>query len=475
MTGVSGVFGIQEKPSIHLTRPSANSSISLGNATTIACTNIGAASCSEVFLSIQDAESNVEIASFGSVLNTGQFVWVPSSTLPLGPKCVVLKYSPPTRAGNVTLPRPVFHVEPSNSSSLAILSPSLDDMLEVGKMTRIVWTSPATRVHVSLYLLRSSFRQLIHHGLDENFFDWTVDAAVSAGFVVEIDGETSDVFFIAAPEPFVRIVSLLNGQDGALWARGQNATVVVESSDPSDTLRLEIRDQQGTLIFVVVEDAPASGVIETPVPFSVPPPEFSSCFMTAISNTYPGVHSTFPTPFSIVSQSHNDLMSSIASSLMLLGPVESAALIPGSHVNITWVGVLISSVAIVLFDMASGEEGVVGNVTNTGVFEWTVPLVCGEYALSLVGDGRLRTPRVRVRVVKGEGISQLTMTSDLPSVISVGDLVRVNYESSGDIGALVVELYNKAGFLMRITDNAPTNGSFSFNLENVTVFDSPSF
>ena len=483
MTGISSMFAIQEKPAVVLTLPVEDAVVRQGEATTIAWTNVGGAALSEIFLSIQDAESLLE-TSLGTPPNTGEFVWVPSSTLPSGLFRIVLQYSPPTRAGNVTILGPVFQLQPSENETIAFLSPSGNNILEVGKTHRIVWTSPACLVSAALYLVQpwNNFRKLLTEGVDENAFDWKVDH-IGTGFQLEVydataDGRrvmnaTSEPFSISAPQPFVRITEILDGQDGALWVRGRNATVVVEASDPSDTLRLEIRDQHGALIYVVMTGAqPASGFLQIPIPFTVPPPDFSACFLVAFSNTYPGVSHTFPTPFSIVSQGHNDLPGA-RSSLQLIEPVDNAALIPGSNVNITWEGVMISSVTILLFHNASGKTTVVATVANTGVFEWTVPLVLGEYTLTLTakGNDRVRTTPYIIRVVKGDESKRpsLAVVADLPPTISVGDGVNVQYASSGDVGKVTVELWSDAGLLSQITDNAPTNGSYRFGFEYVGI------
>jgi hypothetical protein len=176
------------------------------------------------------------------------------------------------------------------------------------------------------------------------------------------------------------------------------------------------------------------------------------------------VSHTFPTPFSIVSQGHNDAKT-VPSSLQIIKPVGNAELIPGSNVNITWEGVLISSVTILLSNKTSGlgETTVVASVANTGFFEWTVPLVLGEYTLSLVGDDRVRTPPIDVRIKSEESNRpSLAVVADLPAIISVGDVVNVEYASSGDVGRVTVELWSDAGFLLQITDSAPTNGSYRF-------------
>lgn len=161
-----------------------------------------------------------------------------------------------------------------------------------------------------------------------------------------------------------------------------NATVLVETSDISNThtLTLHVQDQQGKVTFVVTNDAPASGPISIPIPFTTPPPDFSSCFLVASSNKYPGVSHTFPYPFSIFSQGHNDLPA-VPSSLQMTHPSNNSVLIPGSRVNITWAGVLVSSVTILLSDH-TGETTPLATVESTGFFEWTVPTTPTDYTIS---------------------------------------------------------------------------------------------
>ncbi len=48
-------------------------------------------------------------------------------------------------------------------------------------------------------------------------------------------------------------------------------------------------------------------VDEPSVYMQVPPPDCFSCFLVAVSNLYPGVYYTFPTPFSIGSHEYSDL------------------------------------------------------------------------------------------------------------------------------------------------------------------------
>lgn len=188
-----------------------------------------------IVLSIVDAQSDVEIVSLGSQPNAGEYTWVASSTLSAGLVCVMLKYSPPTQ-GNVTIRGPPFYLQESASEvPMSFLSPAEGDMLQVGTSHHIAWTSPASakKVNATLYVVQpwTGLRVLLFKGVDENAFDWT-PGLYGTGFQLELYDATSKPFSISPPQPFVKITSIFDGQDGALWARGRNATVFVETSDP---------------------------------------------------------------------------------------------------------------------------------------------------------------------------------------------------------------------------------------------------
>ena len=78
------------------------------------------------------------------------------------------------------------------------------------------------------------------------------------------------------------------GQLGSIWTRGQRATIYFVSIDPLDVITFEIHDQDGNVVHTIATDAPASaGNYTLQVPYQAPPSDCYSCFLVAISNTYP--------------------------------------------------------------------------------------------------------------------------------------------------------------------------------------------
>jgi len=477
--GKSDVFTIQEQPELALITPVEDAVVFKGEVTIIKWVIIGNAGLSDVDIFIVDEETDDIVVSLGSHPNTGQFTWVPSSSLPAIRVRVMLEYSPPTD-DHVTIHSAPFDLhEPISDNAMTFVSPSDGDILEQGVPYRITWTSPATLVNTNLYLTQpwTDFRQLIMKNVDENAFDWTPELS-GTGFQLELydqtaDGKiimnaTSSAFSISAPRPFVKITDIFEGQNGAVWARGRNASVFVKASDPSDTVTLDIRDARGARIYVVATDAHVSQQLSIPIAYTVPPPDFYAGFLTATSNTYPGVSHTFPTPFSLTNGDEFDDLPHVPPSLTMTHPPKNFVLIPGSKVNITWDGVHVSNVAIHISNKTSSPDNntttLLATVTNTGVYEWTVPLTLAEYTLSLVGDGRIVSPPINVSVstdMTKTNTPTIALVDDVPTLVSEGDTVNIAYHSSGVVTPVSISLWTKAlGRVAEITNNAPTNGSY---------------
>jgi len=325
--------------------------------------------------------------------------------------------------------------------------------------------------------------------MDENGYSWVVgalpdntQAAPGNGYQLQLfdasaSGDkvvnaTSDPFSIYVPQPFVEITSMFDGQDGAMWVRGRDAIVRFEASDPSDTLTLEVQDEDGAVVFVVTTEAQVSqGSFTFALPFIAPPSDCFSCFLVAVSNRYPSIYHTFPSPFSIGSYEHSDLAADqTPPSLTLLTPTDGATLQRGSQVSIAWTGVLVPDVTILLNNHTSGETLPLAAVENTGIFEWEVPLdpaVVGEYDLALMGPQTgLITPPVRLTIVDPPTANpSLALAAEpaLPSVWSEGDLITVAYTSQGLTDPVTVQIYStQLGLLSTITDAASTSGSYKF-------------
>ncbi len=489
----SDSFAIQDQSHVTLTAPTKDAVVVQGEATTIQWTTSERTTLTSVILSVVGANNGKELVSFGSQPNSGEYLWVPSSTLPQGRFSVLLSYSPASEA-NLTTRGPAFRLrKPAAEGQITFLTPTPGETLESGKPYSIMWTSPISLTVANLYLTQpgTGFNVPLYTGSDENSFDWVVGtlpdntqvpAATGYQFVLVDSNEagdrtqntTSEPFSIYVPQPFVLITGMFEGQDGAMWVRGRDATVTFEGSDPSDTLALEIHDETGAVVFQVTTEAQVSaGSYSFPVSYQAPPPDCFSCFLVAVSNRYPSIQYTFPTPFSIGSHEHSDLAADQVSPVLTLdAPAEGAVLERGKQCHIAWTGVLVPSVTILLTNLASGETVPLAHLDNTGSYEWEVPLdaaAVGDYELALMApETGLLTPGVRVSVVNPAAATpSLTLASDppLPSVWSAGDSITVAYTSKGLVDPVTVQLFsNELGLLASLTDAAPTLGSYQFTV-----------
>jgi len=463
--GVSGVFRVEPLPDIRWTYPLQGDVVYAGEATILSWTNVGSAKDAAISLSVVD-EGNVTMQELGSPPNTGTFTWVPSSTLPPTRARVALRYSPATSA-NVTTYTPLFQISPSTSAVLAFVHPVGEGGVQVGVSYSLAWTSPAGQVSLSWRQQTSPESQWtrLFEKRTENHVEWIPETA-GVGFQLQLclqDGDclVSNAFAISMRQPFVKIESVFNGQDGALLVRGRNATFVVSASDMNDTFALQIADRHGVLVYTLLTDAPV-GTTTLFIPHTVPPPDFFSCFLIATSNTY-GVRDTFPTPFSILSQGHNDLPREPAS-IVMTNPLNDTEVISHSNLRITWTGVWLLCVRILLHDLQHNVTTQVGNVSNTGFFMWRVPPLSDDqghrYTLQLQ-SGDVSTRPVFLRNAPRRGPPTLSVVKNI-STVTEGETVIVEYVSSNVVNPIRLELWTKSfGVCHVITTTAPTNGSIS--------------
>jgi len=491
MIDVSSVFAIQDQTTVAITAPVRDAIVTMGEATNITWTTRTTGALTNVIISIINPRTSAELVNFGPQPNSGIYRWVPSSTLTAGRYFIFLAYSPSSQA-NATVRGPSFRLRKQTvEGAMTFISPTMDDLLESGKPYTVMWTSPASITKTALYLIQpeTGLNVQLYGGVDENSFVWMVSAlpgnnqiAPGSGFQLQlvdasanktkVANATSDLFSIYAPQPFVEITSMFEGQDGAMWVRGRNATITFKASDASDTLTLEIQDENGATVFVVTTKAEVSaGSFTFALPFMAPPSDCFSCFLVAVSNRYPSIYHTFPTSFSIGSHEHSDLAAAqTPASLTLLAPTDGTTLQRGSQTNIIWTGVMISDVTILLKNHTSGKMLPLVFIENTGIFEWEVPLdpaAVGEYDISLVGPQTgLFTPPVRVVIVDpASAIPSLALAAEpaLPSVWSEGDLITVIYTSEGLVSPVTVQIYSsELGLLATLTNDASTSGSYQF-------------
>lgn len=487
----SEIFDIQDQTTVVVTAPVQDAVVFEGEESKITWTTHTSGALTNVAISIMAADTEEEVISFGSQPNTGVFRWVPSSKLPTGLAFVQLHYSPSSKP-NVTVRGPVFRLhEAAPEGVVTVLAPDLDEKLESGKISKIMWSSPAELTVASIYLVQplTGLSALVHAGTDDNLYMWEVGllangshATAGSGYQVQVfdataSGDrvmnaTSDPFSIFVPQPHVTITSIFDGQDGAMWVRGREARITFKASDPSDTLTLEVQDENGAIVFVVTTDAQVSeGTFNYSVPFAAPPSDCFSCFLVAVSNLYPSLYHIFPTPFSIGSFEHSDLANDQTfTALSLTSPSEGAAFPRGSQMAVMWTGILIPGVVILLNNLTSATVSALGTVENTGLFQWDIPLdpwAVGEYELSLRGArSGLATPTVSFTIVDPLSVeASLVLVPDppLPEVWSEGDLIALTYKSEGLSEPVHVQVYSdKLGVLANITDTAPTSGTFHF-------------
>lgn len=133
--------------------------------------------------------------------------------------------------------------------------------------------------------------------------------------------------------------------------------------------------------------------------------------------------------FDVLSNSINPILS-------LNFPTDGDILEPGKQYNITWIGVLVPSIVIVLTNMTDDTTSVLAITENTGTYYWELPLshdIVGQYQLSLFAamDKELETETVTFSIQEPvfSGEPSITLQDFNRSYISEGDSVTIQYTS----------------------------------------------
>lgn len=167
-------------------------------------------------------------------------------------------------------------------------------------------------------------------------------------------------------------------------------------------------------------------------------------------------------------------------SLVVTFPKTGAVLERGRQYTITWDGVLIPKVGVLLANHSIPDTTtLLAIVDNTGAFDWAVPLdpsFVGEYDLTLLaadidmGAANIAAPRpVRFTVVDPLPAQSATLCLEeepaLPITWSEGDTLAVAYTSEGLQDPVTVRVLSvELGLLFNVTDAAPTSGTVLFTL-----------
>lgn len=183
----------------------------------------------------------------------------------------------------------------------------------------------------------------------------------------------------------------------------------------------------------------------------------------------------------------------MAPSLTITAPTEGATVERGGQLTVTWEGVLIPQVLILLAAPSSSDATANANanttralavMANTGHYHWTAPLAAdavGEYdliiqaveagnreadAAAAAATAPIAVARVRIAVVDPPPApaASLEVTAPLmPATWTEGDVITVTYASQGVAGPVRVEAHSLSlGPLFNVTAEGPTSGSVSF-------------
>lgn len=168
-------------------------------------------------------------------------------------------------------------------------------------------------------------------------------------------------------------------------------------------------------------------------------------------------------------------------SLTITSPTADVTVERGGQLSVTWEGVLVPRVAVVLTPRNYDHDATVtlAVTANTGHFHWTAPLdpaATGEYDLVLqaidagaipgAGTAPIAIASMPLAIVDPPPAPpSMAVAADppVPATWTEGDVITVAYTSQGLAGPVLVQVHSLAlGLLFNVTTRGPTSGSISF-------------
>ena len=171
----------------------------------------------------------------------------------------------------------------------------------------------------------------------------------------------------------------------------------------------------------------------------------------------------------------------VSPSLTITSPTADVTVERGGQLSVTWEGVLVPRVAVILTPRNYDHNTTVtlAITANTGHFHWTAPLdpaATGEYDLVLqavdagaapgAGAAPIAIASMPLAIVDPPPAPpSMAVAADppVPATWTEGDVITVAYTSQGVVGPVLVQVHSLAlGLLFNITTEGPTSGSISF-------------
>jgi hypothetical protein len=132
LVNASAPFAVRDQTGLTVTAPAKDAVVVHGESTWIRWAVTGAAAM-DVVISIAFSSTDDDAFFFGSVPNSGEFLWVPSPSMKPGRYRVKIEYSPPSQANVTTLGAPFRLRKPARDGAIAFATPAEGDVLESGK------------------------------------------------------------------------------------------------------------------------------------------------------------------------------------------------------------------------------------------------------------------------------------------------------------------------------------------------------
>ncbi|MGE5342380.1 MAG: Ser-Thr-rich GPI-anchored membrane family protein [Candidatus Omnitrophota bacterium] len=262
-------------------------------------------------------------------------------------------------------------------------------------------------------------------------------------------------------------ISVTSPKGGEFLKIGTKWTVTWTSNSVTDPIRIKLSTDGGTNFTTVADNLTNTGSYT----WTVPNVKSTNCLLKVLAINQDGL------PAGISASTFQIGETPVSSGITVTAPGSGAKLSGGSTYTIKWTSTGVSDPIRIRLSTDGGtnyDTVITSSTPNTGSYNWTVPNItasnCKVKVLAFNAAGSPYNYSSGVFSI-APGTAKPTITFAKPTAgenVGGGCTYNVQWTSSAKFDYVQIELLNN-GVSSSITTSAPDNGSYAWNVPNITV------
>jgi len=455
-------FEIPEPDSITVTNPTASSSWQVSTTHNILWDSTGSIS-----------SVNIKLYYLGGLLGTivsntpddGSYSWtLPSSFANYGDsyRIRVEDYNNPSTYGM----SPAYFEIPE-PDSITVTNPTASSSWQVSTTHNILWdsTGSISSVNIKLYYLGGLLGTIVSNTPDDGSYSWTLPSSFANygdSYRIRVEDYNNPSTYGLSPAyfeiPEPDSITVTNPTASSSWQVSTMHNIQWDSTGSISSVNIKLY-YLGGLLGTIVSNTPDDGSYSWTLPSSFA--NYGDSYQIRVEDyNNPSTYGISPAYFEILGPETITVTSPTASSSWQVDTTHA----------IQWTSTgSISSVNIKLYYLGNFHSTIVTNTPDDGYYSWTLPSSFANYGdsyqIRIEDYSNPSTYGMGPAYFEILGADSITVTSPTASSSwQVSTTHNIQWDSTGSISSVTIELYYLGGFHSTIISNTPDDGSYNWML-----------